>query len=508
MSHKVITRFTQECSLEESLSLLADLARLHAEKAGPYTNELIALLDRKDFASLVHFDLAYDRFDNFDQAVHARQCLGFFQKLEPLDIGIDKESTAYDKFILAEDQCRQTNARFRSLFRTGVYPRSDFAAILHRMQSKIAEILGDVPKLADLKYRFGPGANTTVKARASTPRWKLGAKLACSSELLGTASLLLEEMPAWCELHQVEDNEDSYTVQIEIHEGKLQFVPKNAKTYRSIVVEPILNSVGQLAIGGFLKQKLRSFRCDLSDQSRNQQLARKGSLTGSLATVDLSSASDTISRELVANLLPLDWYLLLSDFRTGRVQYKGSTILLEKFSSMGNGFTFELESLIFYSASLAVCEYLHLPTIDVSVYGDDIIVPTEAYKLLSDVLEFCGFSLNQEKSFHSGPFRESCGTDWYMGIDIRPFYQKTLVSGMTLFTLHNYYMRNFEFEFAVVVKKFIHASLHLYGPDGYGDGHLIGDWRARRNRRIRECGYEGGLFDTFRLRPILLLGLN
>jgi hypothetical protein len=198
-------------------------------------------------------------------------------------------------------------------------------------------------------------------------------------------------------LHASHEELGRLMVDVAIVPGKLQFVPKNAKTYRSIVVEPILNTFAQKGVGTYLKGRLALSGVKTDDQQRNQRLARQGSISGSLATIDLSMASDTISKELVANLLPLDWFTFLSQFRTGSVEYQGQVLNLEKFSSMGNAFTFELETLIFYALAWSTCDYLNLPTGWTAAYGDDLVVPTEAVSLLSWVLNMCGFSVNTEK---------------------------------------------------------------------------------------------------------------
>jgi len=164
---------------------------------------------------------------------------------------------------------------------------------------------------------------------------------------------------------------------------------------------------------------------------------------------------------------------------------------------MGNAFTFELETLIFHSLALAVCDHLGLSTTDVTTFGDDVILPKQGVDLFYRVLRTCGFIPNQEKSFSDGPFRESCGTDWLRGIDIRPYYQKKLVSGRTLFVYHNYLMRNFEFSLARKVLRFIHPSLIHYGPNGYGDGHLIGSYEPRRKPHHVRAGYDGVIFNTY-----------
>lgn len=500
-----------------SLHIMETLARIHAEQAGPFRDELLRLIDAKDWLGLVNYEQVYPDGLNPYHVLNARQATAFFQKCEWLDLGLDKEGEAIRKFISAERDCANTNIRLRQ----GI-PSGDVASVMLTAQRKIADVLGDVPLLESLQFAFGPGANTTVRASASSPRFKLGSRLACSTELASSVHTVLAEAPQWCRVFcQEDDDHPHFRVPVEIHFGKLQFVPKTAKTYRSIVVEPTVNSFAQKGIGSHLRRRLQIAGLDLSDQSRNQKLAYIGSLNGSLATVDLSSASDTISRELVAELLPLDWYSFLSRFRTGTIEYRlkkpldvASEIavrltpgmLLEhdkllihqqKFSSMGNAFTFELESLIFWALTHAVCAYLRISDKNVSVYGDDIIIPVEGFPLLEKVFTWCGFTVNSVKSYHSGFFRESCGSDWYLGNSIRPYYLKKVITAETLFSLHNFYVRAFEFALASEVLKWIHPSLRIYGPDGFGDGHLVGSYSPRRTSKCIQRGWEGVVFDTY-----------
>jgi len=96
---------------------------------------------------------------------------------------------------------------------------------------------------------------------------------------------------------------------------------------------------------------------------------------------------------------------------------------------MGNGFTFELESVIFLAISMAVMEengIEALPGVNVSSFGDDIIVPNELFSDMSAVLSYLGFTVNKEKSFHSGVFRESCAGDFFRGQAVRPYFLKEL----------------------------------------------------------------------------------
>jgi hypothetical protein len=94
----------------------------------------------------------------------------------------------------------------------------------------------------------------------------------------------------------------------------------------------------------------------------------------------------------------------------------------EKFSSMGNGFTFDLETLIFYAAAVACCEACGISSGDVSVYGDDVILPSVCYDTFCSLCEFLGFKVNTQKSFSSGQFRESCGSHFFGGVDCKPLY--------------------------------------------------------------------------------------
>jgi hypothetical protein len=89
---------------------------------------------------------------------------------------------------------------------------------------------------------------------------------------------------------------------------------------------------------------------------------------------------------------------------------------------MGNGATFAIETLVFASACLAV----GAKPGKFVVYGDDIIIPTCLVAKLNKLLAYLGFRLNQAKSYTEGPFRESCGTDWFNGIDVTPFYIRIL----------------------------------------------------------------------------------
>jgi hypothetical protein len=325
----------------------------------------------------------------------------------------------------------------------------------------------------------------------------------------------LAETPGWTRYHSDEwhrsgyDEPESrviestaYGISLSIDVGSLLFVDKNAKTHRPICIEPVLNGFWQLGVGDYIKDRLRIHaNQNLRDQTRNREFARLGSIHGSIATIDLSSASDTVSYSVVFDLLPEGWVDLLDSLRTPVIRYEGYELELEKFSSMGNGYTFELESLIFWALASACTELRSGDQERVSVYGDDIIVPTVAVDLLYASLTWCGFSVNSEKSFTQGNFRESCGADWLDGNDVRPIFKKDRLTIQFLYLFHNWSIRRGEIALAKIALSFIPNEFLVYGPDGYGDGHLLGSYELKSPRSIRRRGWEGGYFSTLRESP-------
>ncbi len=444
-----------------------------------------------DLQSLADMDIDYSETGLHD-AILFRQRHAFLSKFEPLRNGVDKKFCAITSFVESESKCRQINEQFRAFGRGDFLFPARLIEQLFAAQSKIRSMLGPVPKLSDLHLRLGPGATTNVKKRWASVTRKFSETLACSEELVPYLSEVLYELPTLLPFE-----EEVGQVPVEIHHGQLVFVPKNARTYRSVVVEPMLNTMCQAGIGDHLRRVLLRSGIDIRDQSRNQRSAREGSLTGALATLDLSSASDTISLELVAFLLPLDWFMFLKRFRTPTVTCSDprlpGTIRLQKFSSMGNGYTFPLETLIFYALTWAASHRRDT----VTAYGDDIICHTSDVVSVISLLETCGFSVNSKKSYVEGPFRESCGADYYKGVNIRPFYVKDLLSCERVFSLHNFFYNQGYFEFCDWIKKtFLDPTLYLYGPPEYGDGHLH-DHSFRGKIFRRKFGWEGFIFETF-----------
>jgi len=218
--------------------------------------------------------------------------------------------------------------------------------------------------------------------------------------------------------------------------NKLSFVNKTAEVARSICTEPSINMWMQLGMGSLIESRLRErYGIDLSFQPEiNRRLARLGSILDDVVTIDLESASDSMSLRMLQWCLPTSFMQVLLRLRSPQSRLPdGSLVELEMVSTMGNGFTFPLQTAIFSAAVVATFRFLGISQFDPvthervwSVFGDDIIVPSEVSRHLIRLIELLGFSVNRDKTFVEGPFRESCGTDWFLGVDVRPFYLRRL----------------------------------------------------------------------------------
>lgn len=423
------------------------------------------------------------------------QAASLLSKSEFLKTGIDTKLVALRKFEECESHCAKVNERF---FNGANFPPA-VHSVLWTARSYIASVLGRCPGLEELNCSFGPGASFSVRGLTS-PFQKLRCGLEATPALARQADSLREFYPGWTDLA---------TTQISVVYGsELTFVPKNAKTDRPICIEPCLNGFVQKGIGTWMKHRLYQAGCDLYQQEKNQSLASKAHSLG-LSTVDLSSASDCISLGLVHYLLPSDWLDLLDMVRSPYyLNVDGNWTEFSKFSSMGNAYTFELESLIFLAlARSALSHSVKDPDFSlVSVYGDDIIIPTSAFGLFSEALEVCGFLLNPDKTFSNGVFFESCGKDFFFGQNVRPFFLREEIRDDVLGIMHacnsisSIAMKFLPFGRDVMFRRpyrYLETAIYkpLYGPYGYGDGHIHSDWDRCTPTHDLD-GREGATFRT------------
>lgn len=229
--------------------------------------------------------------------------------------------------------------------------------------------------------------------------------------------------------------------------SRLILVPKTLKAPRLIASEPTAHQWCQQVIKDFLSTRVQDTWIgkfiNFVDQRPNQDLALLGSLSGELATIDLSEASDRVSTFLVERIFRRNRTLLdaLHATRTRSVRNMTSYGLtssapLKKFSCMGSACTFPIQSIVFLCIALGVTLYeRNLPiTIrnirrlsgQVRTFGDDIIVPTNVAEKVAEALSLFGLRVNPSKTFWNGNFRESCGLDAFRGNDVTPTYIMSL----------------------------------------------------------------------------------
>lgn len=224
-----------------------------------------------------------------------------------------------------------------------------------------------------------------------------------------------------------------------VEANRLTFVPKTHDVSRTICSEPTLNMLFQKGVDQILLRRIRQYLgIDLRvQQMKNRRLARIGSRNGHFVTIDLSSASDSMGNRMLKEMLPSPVYGLLQFLRSPKslVVKTGELIDLEMVSTMGNGFTFSLQTALFACVVAAANDImgnrdLILPHGDklgtYGVNGDDIVCDRNVARGVVRLLTILGFKLNQQKSFLEGPFRESCGGDYLRGVDVRGVYIETL----------------------------------------------------------------------------------
>jgi hypothetical protein len=216
--------------------------------------------------------------------------------------------------------------------------------------------------------------------------------------------------------------------------SEVLFVPKDSRGPRTIVREPFMRLQAQLAFHDWCKgalEKVTSYRVNFENQDCNRNLALTASINRTWATLDLESASDRVDALIIERIVrnaPGLRAFVRDRSRMAKLP-SGVTVPLRKLAGMGSGLTFPLMSLLIH---LAICTELTCRTHYsyeqamkmVYVYGDDIVVPNWAYSLAVKSLAKVKLRVNEDKSFKLSKFRESCGGDYFDGVDVKPLRLK------------------------------------------------------------------------------------
>lgn len=291
--------------------------------------------------------------------------------------------------------------------------------------------------------RAGPGSS--VAARDSDFYTKMfDSPLTATSETLHFVwERMCTTLPLWSEASMLRKRSWNSSV---VASSNYSFVNKTTTMARGICTEPAVNMWFQLGFGECLNRRLKSvYNYDPALQpDRNRVMTRRASIDGSFSTIDLESASDSMGLNVLKEILPVDFYNWLCLLRSPRTTLpNGEIVELAMVSTMGNGFTFPLQTLLFHSVVVSAYKLLGIPLDkgyadsdtckdpfavrrNFSCFGDDIIVDSSATRLVLRGLYLLGFVVNKDKTFVEGPFRESCGADYINGVNVRGVYIKSL----------------------------------------------------------------------------------
>ncbi len=324
---------------------------------------------------------------------------------------------------------------------------SSYGHHLDRVSSLIMPNLC-VGDFADIDCKHGPGA--VAEGFKSNQKWN-GLVNEIRNDLIDVPNFGLDVFASMLHINELRNSERCNGNNTEVELGlsndngassriaRLVSVPKNSTSARTITVEPLSNQFIQQGLNSRLRSNIE--RCPiltqclaLTDQSKNQILALEGSLTDEWATIDLKSASDLLSFSLVKAVFRHHSMFLhaMEACRTPKVTYGNSAREVRKFAGMGNALTFPVQSIVF--AVVAISAILHSQgkkpdyrnvkqaARHVRVFGDDIIVKTVHALPVVNRLQEVGLKVNLKKSFLKGNFKESCGCDAFMGVDITPIY--------------------------------------------------------------------------------------
>lgn len=390
----------------------------------PIACELLQLMSERNWDAIAVKRIDPRAYTCAVQYFKDASAASLLRKCEDLPTSFDRKAAAVRNWKKGEESCFRTNRRLFPYLEGLTNPSSNMDVARHivGIRKIVASILGRVPSQDDLIGRHGPGATFSDPAIRSTIADKM-------NSIPSATPGCLHFLPNWLETKWGRECASAGTPRspVFVRGNRFSTAPKDAEKDRPIGAEPSLNVFYQLSLGKLIRRRLKNVGIDLDDgQDKHRQVACAASITGRHATLDLSNASDTVSAVCVELLMPNPWFELLNWLRSPYTRVDGKWVRLEKFSSMGNGFTFELESLIFY----AIVRYTEMMLLDddveddTLVYGDDIICRTEIVTPVTKILNFFGFQLNEEKSFWAGPFRESCGGDYFSGQAVRPYFMK------------------------------------------------------------------------------------
>lgn len=368
--------------------------------------------------------------DNDDVISTITQITSFFKKAADSDrVESDLEAASVDQFFDTEGEVKDFD------------PRSRLGYAIERVSDYVLPHLSEMLDISSPKH--GPGA--VYEGLTTNQKWCVVSDLIQENEILPEYGFdtigLSDRIPSEEYLSSIDPNQLELPLRnphATRDRSRLVVVPKNSTSARTISVEP----VGKQFVQQFLNTALREAisRCSilsrclhLTDQSENQKFALEGSRTNAYSTLDLKSASDLLSKDIVVaifNRVSPEFTSELMQSRASWCERDSRLVNLKKYAGMGNATTFPVQSITFAITAIAsILNGLGKPityrnvlrvSSTIRVFGDDIICKRSDSAWVVQGLEDVGLKVNKSKSYFCGNFRESCGMNAYKGVDITP----------------------------------------------------------------------------------------
>ncbi len=374
-------------------------------------------------------DLIFDRKDGTllndasIDAIHGlRQLTLMWSKVE-IACSDERVKSAFDKYIQCEQELRVNDALLPDSF-------------LEEFRRVSALLFGDVLTKVDLAVyngdiipKHGPGS--TADRLLGNKKFNQKVWTERLEEVFPSGEHLIPSWRDYQSLSDVDFLEPGAEIPV-----RVIAVPKTLKTPRIIAIEPTAVQYMQQGLMEAIEESIEASDIAFNlirykSQVPNQNLAFEGSLTGELATLDLSEASDRVSNQHVRAMLQNFPHLAraVDATRSRKADVPGHGVIrIAKFASMGSALCFPIEAMVFATlVFMGIQDELNVPLTKkhvkslfgkVRVYGDDIIVPVDFVSSVIGRLEAFGLKVNHNKSFWTGKFRESCGKDYYDGHDV------------------------------------------------------------------------------------------
>lgn len=358
----------------------------------------------------------------------------------------ETEIDVINSFIKTEEEIQNTCLTYADRFTVdGVYITA--SGVMTRARSLISAVLrGLSPREISPSHGSGVSADgVAVYARYGVPRF-----IKKIDDIWPMSEFYTAGYTAMCDLLQ-----EFQSAKEADPCAKVLLVPKDVRGPRLISCEPHERMWIQQGLMNSLYERIEAHpltrgSVNFTDQRYNQVAAYRGSLPQETSptswvdtpvgvpiavtypevsnpecTLDLKDASDRLRLDVVEALFPPEWKDALLACRSGTTKLPdGRIISMSKHAPMGSAVCFPVMALCIWSLLSAVVPPRRRKTI--LVYGDDIVVRRDDVQNAIRALEMVGFIVNQNKSFSHGNFRESCGKEYFKGVDVTPIYLRNM----------------------------------------------------------------------------------